>query len=103
LAVALRGLRIFAAALLGLTPQALCCRLLRRLKAKVLQHKISNNLVYRLLSALGTKFLNVFHKSKHATLERWYSTARVSKRLTDETAAQQSRAVLYQSHVFFFK
>src|SRR5215510_10433184 len=26
-----------------------------------------------------------------------YSTARVSKRLTDETAAQQSRAVLYRS------
>ncbi len=30
----------FAAALLGLTPQALCCRLLRRLKAKVLKHKL---------------------------------------------------------------
>jgi hypothetical protein len=27
---------------------------------------------------------------------RQYSTARVSKRLTDETAAQQSRAALYQ-------
>jgi hypothetical protein len=39
----------FAAALLGLTPQALCCRLLRRLKAKVLKRKLSNNLVYRML------------------------------------------------------
>ena len=29
---------------------------------------------------------------------RRYSIARVSKRLTDESAAQQSRAVLYQSH-----
>src|SRR5262249_47471846 len=28
-----------------------------------------------------------FQKSKHATLGRWYSTARVSKRLTYETAA----------------
>src|SRR5262245_21613338 len=34
-----------------------------------------------------TKFLNVSHKSKHATSGRWYSTARVSKRLTYETAA----------------
>jgi hypothetical protein len=40
----------FVAVLLGLTPQALCCRLLRRLKAKVLKHKISNILVYRVLS-----------------------------------------------------
>jgi len=40
----------FAAALLGLTPQASCCRLLRRLKAKVLKHKISNNLVSRVFS-----------------------------------------------------
>ena len=36
---------------------------------------------------LVTKFLNVFHKSKHATLERWHSIALVSKRLTYETAA----------------
>ena len=34
-----------------------------------------------------TQFMNVSHKSKHATLGRWYSTARVSKRLTYETAA----------------
>src|SRR5215813_11523376 len=39
------------------------------------------------LSALGTKFLNVSHRSEHSTLERWYSTARVSKRLTYEMAA----------------
>jgi len=32
--------------------------------------------------------------------EHRYGTARVSKRLTYETAAQQSRALLYQSHVF---
>jgi hypothetical protein len=31
---------------LGLTPQALCCRLLRRLKAKVLKRKTPHNLVY---------------------------------------------------------
>src|SRR6266542_5761750 len=43
-------LPLFAAALLGLTPQALCCRLLRRLKAKILKHRISNNLVYRVIS-----------------------------------------------------
>jgi hypothetical protein len=36
--------------------------------------RISNNLVSRLLSALATKYLNVFHKSNHATLGRWYST-----------------------------
>src|SRR6266540_524752 len=47
----------FAAALLGLTPQALCCRLLRRLKATVLKHKISSNLVYRVLSTPLTKYL----------------------------------------------
>src|SRR6266498_5164233 len=40
-----------------------------------------------LLSALETKCLNVLHKSKHATLGRWYSTARVSKRPTYEAAA----------------
>src|SRR6266508_4273015 len=40
-----------------------------------------------LLSALETKCLNVLYKSKHATLVRWYSTARVSKRLTYEMAA----------------
>src|SRR5215510_1809754 len=28
-----------------------------------------------------TEFLNVSHKTKHATLGRWYNTARVSKRL----------------------
>src|SRR6266540_3126462 len=39
------------------------------------------------LCATLTKFLNVSHKSKHATLGHWYSTARVSKRLTYETAA----------------
>jgi hypothetical protein len=33
-------------------------------------------------------------------MERWHSTARVSKRLTNEPAAQQSRAALCQHHVF---
>src|SRR5262245_7139398 len=42
------------------------------------------------------------NKSDSATLGRWYSTARVSKRLTDEMAAQQSRAVLFRSCVFQF-
>src|SRR5262245_36740591 len=41
----------------------------------------------RRFSALKTKFLNVSHKSKHATLGRWYSTARVSKRPSHMSAA----------------
>src|SRR6266542_1169097 len=51
------GVDRFAAALLRLTPQALCCRLLRRLKAKVLKHNISNNLVYRVLMTSARLFL----------------------------------------------
>src|SRR5262245_61192611 len=39
--------------------KALCCRLLRRLKAKVLKHKISNILVYRVFSTLKTKLFGV--------------------------------------------
>ena len=46
----LRGLRAHYYRALGLTPQALCCRLLRRLKAKALIFKTPNNLVYRALS-----------------------------------------------------
>ncbi|HVI70468.1 MAG TPA: hypothetical protein VM656_03155, partial [Pyrinomonadaceae bacterium] len=38
------GSDLFTIFLLGLTPQALCCRLLRRLKAKVLKHKTPYNL-----------------------------------------------------------
>jgi hypothetical protein len=41
--------------------------------------------------------LNVFYKSKHATLGPWYSTARVSNRLTYETATCL-RAVLSVNH-----
>src|SRR6266540_5793252 len=40
-----------------------------------------------LLSALETKCLNVLYKSKHATLVRWYSTARVSKRPSHKSTA----------------
>src|SRR6266508_1717102 len=39
------------------------------------------------ISTTLTKFLNVSHKSKHATLGRWYSTARVSKRPSHWSAA----------------
>jgi hypothetical protein len=51
---------------LGLTPQALCFRLLRRLKAKSLKLKTSNNLAYKALSfiviqpILNTTFPTVF-------------------------------------------
>ena len=41
------GLRAHYYRALGLTPQALCCRLLRRLKAKALILKTPNNLIYR--------------------------------------------------------
>ena len=43
------------------------------------------------------------NKSEHAPLGHRHSTARVSKRPTDESAAQQSRAVLYRPHVFRFR
>src|SRR5215470_8854957 len=43
------GSDLFTIFFLGLTPQALCCRLLRRLKAKVLKHKTPHNLVSRVL------------------------------------------------------
>src|SRR5215475_931259 len=35
----------------------------------------------------STKLLNVSHKSKHSTLGCWYSTARVSKRPSNKSAA----------------
>jgi hypothetical protein len=45
-------------------------------------------------TTLVNKFLNVSHKSKHATLVSWYRyRARAAALLPYETAAQQSRAV----------